>query len=111
MTRSAEWIDPSPKYVRAGETNTIGCDATAWLTGSLTISSVATSDADGLTIASVARNSATFPNDRKGTCAINKGFTFSCSGQASGGSYEPTFALTLSDGQVKVAKVPLIGIA
>lgn len=111
MTKTAEWIDAAPKYVRVGETNTIGCDATAWLTGGLTISSVATSDTDGLTISSVARNSSTFTNDRKGTCAINKGFTFSCSGQAADGEYTPTFALTLSDGQVKVARLTLLGIA
>ena len=110
MPRTADWIDPAPKYVRAGESNIIGCDATRWLTSGVTISSVATSDADGLTIASLAVNAATFTNDEGGTCAIGKGFQFMGSGQAAGTTYDVLTALTLSNSEVKVVKLTLIGV-
>jgi hypothetical protein len=108
---TADWIDPGPKYVRVGETNRIGCDATGWLTDGKTISSVACSDADGLTVASTAVNAATFTNDIQGTCAIGKGFTSLVSGQAAGSTYELRYAMTLSTGEVKVALLTLVGVA
>ena len=111
MPISADWIDPAPKYARAGETNTIGCDATGWLPSGVTISSVATSDADGLTIASLAVNTGTFTNDKGGTCAISKGFQFACSGQAAGTTYDVLIAMTLSNSDVKKSKLTLIGVA
>ena len=110
MARSADWIDPAPKYVRAGESNIVGCDCTGWI-GTSTISSVTNSDADGLTVASVARNSSTFTNDKGGTCAQYHGFTALVSGQASGTEYDTRFAITLSDGQVKVVALTLVGVA
>ena len=110
MSIAADWIDPAPKYVRTGETNTIGCDATGWLPSGVMVSSVATSDADGLTIASLARNSSTFVNDKGGTCAINSGFQFACSGQAAGTTYDVLVAMTLSTSDVKVVKLTLIAI-
>ena len=110
MSRTADWIDPAPKYVRAGESNIIGCDATRWLASGVTISSVATSDADGLTIASLAVNAATFVNDEGGTCAIGKGFQFLGSGQVAGTTYDVLIAMTLSSGEVKIAELTLIGV-
>jgi hypothetical protein len=110
MSRNADWIDPAPKYIRAGESNTVGCDCTGWL-GTATISSVSNTDADGLTVASVDRNASTFANDQGGTCAQYHGFTALVSGQASGTEYDTRFAITLSDGQVKVVALTLIGVA
>lgn len=107
---NADWIDAEPKYVRAGETNIIGVDMTGWLLGGKTISSVVCSDAAGLTVASVGRNTATFENDLGGTCAVNKGLTAIVSGQAAGTTYNLKFAATLSNAEVKVCKVTLIGI-
>lgn len=109
MSRSADWIDPAPKYVRAGESNIVGCDCTGWL-GTATISSVSSSDADGLTVSSVARNSSTFTNDKGGTCAQYHGFTALVSGQASGTEYDTLWAITLSDSQVKVVRLTLVGM-
>lgn len=109
MARSSDWIDPAPKRVRVGESNIVGCDCTGWL-GTATISSVISTDADGLTIGSVARNGTAFTNDMDGTCAQYHGFTALVSGQASGTEYEARFAITLSDGQVKVVALTLIGV-
>ena len=111
MTASADWIDPAPKYVRVGETNRLGCDATGWLTDGKTIASVSCSDADGLTVSSTSVNAATFTNDIQGTCAISKGFTSLVSGQAVGSTYELKYAMTLSTGEVKIVKLTVIGIA
>lgn len=110
MARSSDWIDPAPKRVRVGESNIVGCDCTGWL-GTATISSVSSTDADGLTIGSVARNSSTFTNDKGGTCEQYHGFTALVSGQASGTEYEALFAITLSTAEVKIVKLTLVGIA
>lgn len=110
MSRSADWIDPAPKYVRVGESNTVGCDCTGWL-GTATISSVATASNGGLTVGTPARNSSAFTNDQGGTCAQYHGFTALVSGQASGTEYETTYDITLSDGQVKRVKLTLVGVA
>ena len=107
---TADWIDAEPKYIRAGETNIIGVDMTGWLLGGKTISSVVCSDAAGLTVASVGRNTTTFENDLGGTCAVNKGLTAIVSGQAAGVTYNLKFAATLSSSEVKVCKVTLLGI-
>lgn len=109
MSRSSDYIDPAPKRVREGESNTIGCDCTGWI-GDTTIASVSTADADGLTIGSVARNASTFVNDIGGTCAQYHGFTALVSGQASGTEYDTAYDITLSDGQVKRVRLTLIGV-
>lgn len=108
---TADWIDPAPKYVRVGESNRVGCDATGWLTDGKTISSVTCTDSGGLTVATVAVNVATFTNDIQGICAIGKGFTSLVSGQAAGSTYELRYAMTLSTGEVKVVVLTVLGIA
>lgn len=111
MAIHADWIDPDPKYVRVGESNRLGCDATGWLTDGKTISSVTCSDADGLTVSATAVNSSTFTNDLQGTCAANKGFTSLVSGQAAGTTYELRYTMTLSTGEVKVVVLTVLGTA
>lgn len=112
MTASADWIDPAPKYVRVGESNRLGCDATGWLTDGKTISSVTCSDADGLTVSGTAVNTAaTFTNDLQGTCALNKGFTSLVSGQAAGSTYVLRYSMTLSTGEVKIVVLTVLGVA
>lgn len=109
---SADWIDAAPKYVRVGESNRLGCDATGWLTDGKTISSVTCSDADGLTVSSTLVNtSATFTNDLQGICAVNKGFSSLVSGQAAGTTYQLRYTLTLSTGEVKIVVLTVLGIA
>lgn len=107
---NADWIDAESKYIRQGETNRIGIDMTGWLVGGKTISSVTCSDADGLTVASVAVNSATFTNDLGGTCAASKGILATVSGQVAGTTYDLKFSAVLSSGETKIAKITLIGI-
>ena len=108
---SADWIDAAPKYVRVGESNRLGCDATGWLTDGKTISSVTCSDADGLTVSSTVVNSVTFTNDLQGICAVSKGFSSLVSGQAAGTTYQLRYTLTLSTGEVKVVVLTVLGIA
>ena len=109
--KSPDWIDAEAKYIRAGEVNRIGVDMTGWLIGGKTVSSVSCTDADGLTVASVAVNSTTFTNDLGGTCAASKGFLATVSGQVAGTEYDLLFAAVLSSGETKVAKVSLVAIS
>lgn len=107
---TADWIDAEAKYVRAGEVNRIGIDMTGWLVGGKTISSASCTDADGLTVASVAVNSSTFTNDLGGTCAVSKGILATVSGQIAGTTYDLKFAAVLSTGETKISKVTLVAI-
>ena len=106
----SDYIDPEPKYVRVGEINRLGCDATGWLTDGKTISSVACSDTGGLTVSATAVNSATFTNDIRGTCAISKGFTSLVAGQAAGNTYDLRYTMTLSTGEVKIVKLSVLAV-
>jgi hypothetical protein len=110
MTASAT-IDAAPKRVRAGETVLIGVDCQYWgLASGVTLSGPTTADADGLTIASLAVNTATFQNDQKGTCAIGKGLQFLVSGQVAGSEYTVVFSVATSNGQTLRPAVTLVGV-
>ena len=79
------------------------------LASGVTLSSPTTFDSDGLTITSLAVNSATFINDQKGTCPIGKGLQFVVSGAVAGVTYVVEFSVSTSNGQDIHPRVTIVG--
>lgn len=98
-------LSPDPQLKHPGETLNVGVDFTLYglapgetLTGIPTLTPPA-----GISATSPTVNSAPFQNRAKGTCDVNKGVQFVCSGGTAGADYTIDVGCATSGGQFLVA--------